>query len=96
MWVGGSLVADCAEVVVREVVDLLLWDETTGTFDTNCLPPTALPELHEMYQSKTAASDEGADWFALLSIALYCTWWTLAVLIDTLKDEHDTRASEDF
>jgi hypothetical protein len=56
---GGG--ADCAEVAVREIFDLLLWDEGSGSFDLSRLPPKTSPALISLYQpprtSKSATND---------------------------------------
>jgi hypothetical protein len=60
---GGAPKSDCVEMTVRELMDLLLWDETSGTFDLSRLPHTALPQLVELYDHHA----DGAKWFQLLS-----------------------------
>ena len=47
---GGKVKPDCVEVAVRELIDLLLWNEETASFEVNRLPPTARPELLALYQ----------------------------------------------
>jgi hypothetical protein len=58
VW-GG--VADCAEVTVREIFDLILWDEGSGSFDLSRLPPNTSPALISLYQpplrSNSATND---------------------------------------
>ena len=49
-WDGGDKKPDCVEVAVRELMDLLLWDDETGNFDLSRLPLTASPILHELYR----------------------------------------------
>ena len=60
---GGDPKSDCVEVTVRELFDLLLWDESTGTFDLSRLPPTASQELIDLY----AQQGDGERWFHVLS-----------------------------
>lgn len=60
---GGEPKSDCVEVTVRELFDLLLWDESTGTFDLTRLPPTASPELVGLYEQQA----DGERWFQALS-----------------------------
>lgn len=78
---GGDVKPDCVEVAVRELIDLLLWDETSASFDISRLPATAVPELVALYQPVVltpAGSDNrnsegsslmggGKEWFGLLS-----------------------------
>lgn len=67
-------------MTVREILDLLLWNEQTGSFDMNRLPSTASDDLIKLYQSTTRAAaagaydadddaddDDGDVWFELLS-----------------------------
>jgi hypothetical protein len=42
---GGKEVPDCVEVVVREILELVLFDANTSTLDSQRLPPSASPEL---------------------------------------------------
>lgn len=56
---GGNYKADCAEVAVREIVRLLLWDPVSGTCDPSRLPPTASPRLRELIRMER---DEGTGW----------------------------------
>ncbi|KAI2495810.1 hypothetical protein MHU86_18696 [Fragilaria crotonensis] len=60
---GGDPKSDCVEVTVRELFDLLLWDESTGTFDLSRLPPTATRELIDLYEQQ----GDGERWFHVLS-----------------------------
>jgi hypothetical protein len=60
---GGAPKSDCVEMTVRELMDLLLWDETSGNFDLARLPQTALPQLVDLYNQNS----DGAKWFQLLS-----------------------------
>lgn len=46
---GGGTNADCAEVAVREILSLLLWDNALGRMDTSRLPATASRELREFF-----------------------------------------------
>jgi hypothetical protein len=78
---GGVFKPDCVEVAVRELIDLLLWDETSASFDLSRLPATAVPELIDLYQPAALTPPEGCDdisegpslmgggkeWFDLLS-----------------------------
>ena len=60
---GGVPKSDCVEVTVRELFDLLLWDEATGSFDLSRLPPTASQELIALYEQQ----GDGERWFHALS-----------------------------
>lgn len=60
---GGAPKSDCVEVTVRELFDLLLWDESTGSFDMSRLPPTASQELIDLYVQQA----DGERWFEVLS-----------------------------
>ena len=57
---GGDTKADCAEVVVREILTLLLWDDTEGIMDVSRLPSTASPKLvaflHRLNQRQEGGS----------------------------------------
>lgn len=77
---GGEIKPDCVEVAVRELIDLLLWDEASASFDSSRLPATAVPELVALYQSAHAIPsesndssegpswrDSGREWFDMLS-----------------------------
>ena len=47
---GGQLAkADCSELVAREVLNALLWDDASQRFDATRLPPTACPALAAFY-----------------------------------------------
>ena len=48
----------CVEVVVREVVDTLLFDPDTLSFASERLPPNAHPAMRRFYEE---ASSSGAD-----------------------------------
>jgi hypothetical protein len=76
-------VVDCVEATIREIMDLLLWDDDSGSFDLSRLPPTAAPELAAFYQKVSGQSTEdnggfenddddkhheiGKEWFDMLS-----------------------------
>jgi hypothetical protein len=51
---------DCVEVTVREIIDLLLWDDTTGKFDLSRLPNTAHSGLVNFYNK---LHGEDKEWF---------------------------------
>lgn len=53
---GGDAKPDCVEVAVRELMDLLLWDEKNGDFDLTRLPATASPKLFELYTTTSYPS----------------------------------------
>jgi len=56
---GGDTKADCAEVVVREILTLLLWDETKGKMDISRLPSPPkklLRFLHRLDQTMVEGS----------------------------------------
>ena len=44
----GPVVADCTEVAIREIIYLLLWDETKGKLDVTRLPTTTYKGLYEL------------------------------------------------
>ena len=60
---GGKVKPDCVEVAVRELIDLLLWNEETASFKVNWLPPTARPELLALYQipSSIVSTNDSTD-----------------------------------
>ena len=60
---GGEPKSDCVEVTVRELFDLLLWDESNGSFDLARLPPTVSQELVGLYEQHA----DGERWFQVLS-----------------------------
>ena len=73
---GGGIQADCAELTVREVVNLLLWDEAEGRFDVRRLPPTASKRLVELYDETRHPFEElGGLWFDLLSDLPGCEYF---------------------
>ena len=84
----GAIKPDCVEVTVRELMDLLLWDEQEGSFNLNRLPPTAHPVLYELYRRPSddhhtlaAATDQttqgrGQEWFDALSNLNGCDYLT--------------------
>ncbi len=45
---GGSAKSDCVEMAVREVVDLMLWDDKNGKFNLELMPNSAMVELRDM------------------------------------------------
>ena len=45
---GGAAKSDCVEMAVREIVDLMLWDDKRGAFNLRWLPPTACHGLRDM------------------------------------------------
>jgi hypothetical protein len=93
---GGDIKADCTEVTVREIVDLLLWDDVSGSFDLTRLPPTASPALIRLYNQSsptTAASDDpGKEWFDVLSDLPGCDY--LASSSNNPKNENGGRPYE--
>ena len=50
-WAGGEPRPDCVEVVVREILDLLLYEPTTGKLELELLPPGASPALIAFYHA---------------------------------------------
>jgi hypothetical protein len=52
-------------VTIREICDLLLWDESTGSFDLTRLASTTHPGLVKLYAGPQEAS--GEQWFDMLS-----------------------------
>jgi hypothetical protein len=81
---GGATKPDCVEVAVRELMDLLLWDEQVGSFNLNRLPVTAHPVLYQLYRPamSTASSvaeqtqGRGQEWFDALSSLNGCEYLT--------------------
>ena len=87
---GGETKADCAEVVVREILTLLLWDGHLGKMEISRLPATTSRDLkaffHKLNELKgsKANTDEGAQkhqqeelgqaWFDLLSDLPHCDY----------------------
>ena len=65
---GGKEVPDCVEVVVREILELVLFDTGARTFDTARLPPTTCPMVasffaeHDSFASPREASE---SWYSL-------------------------------
>ena len=59
---------------MREVMDLLLWDEQSGSFDLSRLPPTASPDLLSLYRPESKAGPQ--DWFNMLSDMPGCDYLT--------------------
>ena len=55
----GKPKPDCVEITVRELIDLLLWDERTGRFQIDRLPPSALPELRHLYTIDNQTNHNG-------------------------------------
>jgi hypothetical protein len=45
---GGAAKSDCVEMAVREIVDLMLWDDRRAAFDVDLLPQTAMQALRDM------------------------------------------------
>ncbi len=45
---GGAAKSDCVEMAVREVVDLILWDDDKAAFNLDWLPRTAMGALREL------------------------------------------------
>jgi len=73
---GGGIQADCAELTVREVLNLLLWDEERGRFNTQRLPSTASKRLYELYDETLYPFEEsGGEWFNLLSDLPGCDYF---------------------
>ena len=72
---GGGIQADCAEHTTREIINLLLWDESQNRFDVSRLPPSASPRLVELYNESIHTFEEsGAAWFDLLSDIPGCSY----------------------
>jgi hypothetical protein len=71
---GGQPKSDCVEVAVREILDLLLWDESQACFDFSRWP-RASQELVQLYQQHgRPVSDEGQLWFDVLSSRPGCDY----------------------
>ena len=75
---GGPSKPDCVEVVLREMFDLLLFDSTTSSFDSEArLPLTASPAVRDFYKRHSEVhlqDDDGSieeirsfEWFQLCS-----------------------------
>jgi hypothetical protein len=45
---GGAAKSDCVEMAIREIVDLVLWDESRGAFNLELLPRSAVAGLRDM------------------------------------------------
>ena len=87
---GGETKADCAEVVVREILTFLLWDENSSKMEISRLPATTSRDLkafvHKLNELKgrKANTDEEAQkhqqeelgqiWFDLLSDLAHCDY----------------------
>lgn len=56
-----SPVADCSELVTRELLNALLWCPTTQAFDPSRLPPSASPSLRSFYALDGPAQHERAQ-----------------------------------
>jgi len=78
---------DCVEVTVRELIDLLLWDEQQGSFDLSRLPSTAHPILYQLYRPHDTdkgseleifeqTQGRGQEWFDALSNLNGCEYLT--------------------
>jgi hypothetical protein len=65
----AGIVTDCVEVTIREICDLLLWDDSTESFDLTRLASTsagpASRRLLQLYNGPQEAS--GKQWFGMLS-----------------------------
>jgi hypothetical protein len=57
----GKEVPDCVEVVVREIIELLIFDHHQRGFDTSRLPSTADPSLAAFFSSDFASSRAAAE-----------------------------------
>ena len=57
---GQPAVADCAEMVTRELLNALLWDASTQAFDASRLPASSLPALLDFYAAGGPADRDGA------------------------------------
>lgn len=77
---GGDPKSDCVEMTVRELFDLLLWDESTGSFDLSRLPPTASQELHDLYEQQQHQGHGGGGerWFRVLSNLPRCDYLSVS------------------
>jgi hypothetical protein len=71
---GGKEVGDCVEVVLREVLDLVLYEPEAGRFRAERLPPGAPAPVRRFYNALARASDCDSEedalgasraWFAL-------------------------------
>jgi hypothetical protein len=87
---GPRDVPDCVEVVVREIVDLLLFDPDAQRMDLQLLPPGCSPALMEYYALRTdpaasACQSDSAAWFALCAGLEGCEY---------LSASHDGRPFE--
>eukprot|EP00934_Nitzschia_sp_Nitz4_P005116 Nitzschia sp. Nitz4//scaffold22_size323478//247071//248783//NITZ4_000571-RA/size323478-processed-gene-0.114-mRNA-1//-1//CDS//3329543127//5106//frame0 len=68
---GGEVKPDCVEVIVRELFNLLLWDELQGKFDVNRLPPNVCQQLIQLYHPQCGNEADpkpiGQAWYDMLS-----------------------------
>eukprot|EP01052_Picozoa_sp_SAG31_P005236 SAG31_NODE_227_length_19818_cov_6.503271_13_plen_602_part_00 len=75
-WAGGEPRPDCVEVMIREIIELLLYVPSTGQVEPALLPPTTSRELRQFYDAKYADgavvaagipvhSSAGAAWFKI-------------------------------
>ena len=67
---GGRRVPDCVEVVVRELLDLLLFDPHCNELDLARLPPTTVPAVVQFYRQLAGggfkgAHEQSAAWYGL-------------------------------
>ena len=66
---GQEPVADCAELVTRELLNALHWCPVAQSFDASRLPATASPALRAFYAPSGAAATGRAaeEWMAIVS-----------------------------
>ena len=55
---GGREVPDCVEVVVREIIELLLYDPDARGYDLARLPPDASPALQDFFSRPFSSARE--------------------------------------
>jgi hypothetical protein len=54
--------ADCVEVVLRAIIDWLVWSPTRGGFDLGLLPPSALPAVRAYWLELSQDASAPARW----------------------------------
>ncbi|KAG8470412.1 hypothetical protein KFE25_008833 [Diacronema lutheri] len=57
---GQPARADCVEVVLRQLLDWLLWCPTRGGFDLRRLPPNALPQVRAFWEAQAQGGSGSA------------------------------------
>ena len=79
----GHTLPDCVEVLIREIIQVLIWDASTHTFDTSTLPSTTCPRVvnfFEKFNRNEFASAQHAsrEWFLLCQELPDCEYLEVA------------------